>query len=503
MAKDYNIYSRKQRWKLLLFVIALVIVGISLAYTKSLVDKISTEEKTKVQIWADAVQRRSALVHYTSDLFQKLQEGERSKVELYLEATKYLARPDVTEVSFALNVLNENTTVPVILTNAEGVITSDRNIDIDPKGDRDEILKAELKSMAEQYPPIEIVYYGSSRVFLYYKDSRLFSELKTTFDDLQQSFISDLILNAASSPIILLDSNSGEVIEAGNIDSVIIQNSEQLSTRLNEMSEQHSPISIEINGKPAIVYYEDSYLLTQLKYYPLAQLGIIGLFMVIAYLLFSTARKAEQNQVWVGMSKETAHQLGTPLSSIIGWVELLRAEPKTEPIALELEKDVARLQVVTERFSKIGSQPKLELNNLSELLARTIDYFEKRSSGNVTFAHKIPENTMCVLNEPLFEWVIENLIKNAMDAMDGKGQISIELVQQETRVLIDVSDTGKGLSQSKFKTIFQPGYTSKKRGWGLGLSLSKRIVNEYHKGKFYVLRSEPGSGTTFRISLKR
>ena len=232
MAKDYNIYSRKQRWKLLLFVIALVIVGISLAYTKSLVDKISTEEKTKVQIWADAVQRRSALVHYTSDLFQKLQEGERSKVELYLEATKYLARPDVTEVSFALNVLNENTTVPVILTNAEGVITSDRNIDIDPKGDRDEILKAELKSMAEQYPPIEIVYYGSSRVFLYYKDSRLFSELKTTFDDLQQSFISDLILNAASSPIILLDSNSGEVIEAGNIDSVIIQNSEQLSTRL-------------------------------------------------------------------------------------------------------------------------------------------------------------------------------------------------------------------------------------------------------------------------------
>ena len=292
----------------MLFVIALAIVGVSLAYAKSLVDKISSEEKTKVQIWADAVQRRSALVHYTSDLFEKLQEGERSKVELYLEATKYLARPDVTEVSFALNVLNENTTVPVILTNGDGVITSFRNIDVDPNGKRDEILQAELESMSNQYPPIEIVYYGSSRVYLYYKDSRLFSELKTTFDDLQQSFISDLILNAASSPIILLDSISGKVIEAGNVDSSIIENEKQLDARLKEMSEQHNPLSIEINGRPAIVYYEDSFLLTQLKYYPLAQLGIIGLFMVIAYLLFSTARKAEQNQVWVGMSKETAHQ---------------------------------------------------------------------------------------------------------------------------------------------------------------------------------------------------
>ena len=503
MAKDYNIYSRKQRWKLLLFAIALVIVGVSLAYTKSLVDKISSEEKTKVQIWADAVQRRSALVHYTSDLFEKLQEGERSKVELYLEATKYLARPDVTEVSFALNVLNENTTVPVILTNGDGVITSHRNIEIGPNDNRKEILQNELESMADQYPPIEIVYYGSSKVYLYYKDSRLFSKLRTTFDDLQQSFISDLILNAASSPIILLDSISGKVIEAGNIDTGIIEDSALLSARLKEMSDQHNPLSIEINARPAIVYYEDSYLLTQLKYYPLAQLGIIGLFMVIAYLLFSTARKAEQNQVWVGMSKETAHQLGTPLSSMIGWVELLKVEPKTEPIAIELEKDVARLQVVTERFSKIGSQPKLELNNLSELLANTIDYFEKRSSGNVSFSSKIPKNIMCVLNAPLFEWVIENLIKNAMDAMDGKGQISVEVVQQETRVLIDVSDTGKGLSQSKFKTIFQPGYTSKKRGWGLGLSLSKRIVNEYHKGKIYVLKSDPSVGTTFRISLKR
>ena len=503
MARDYNIYSKKQRWKLLLFVIALAIVGVSLAYTKSLVDKIANEEKAKVKIWADAVQKRSALVHYTSGLFRKLQQGERSKVELYLEATKYLARPDVTEVSFALNVLNENTTVPVILTNGKGVITSYRNIDFGPAEDKDEVLKRELKSMSDQYPPIEIVYYGSSKVYLYYKDSKLFSELKTTFDDLQQSFISDLILNAASSPIILMDSATGNIIEAGNIDSTTLTNTELLGQRLQAMSDQHEPLAIEINDRPALVYYEDSFLLTQLKYYPLAQLGVIGLFMVIAYLLFSTARKAEQNQVWVGMSKETAHQLGTPLSSMIGWVELLKVEPSTEQIAVELEKDVARLQVVTERFSKIGSQPRLELNNLSELLRKSVDYFESRSRGNVDFIAKIPNDVMAVINEPLFEWVIENLIKNALDAMDGKGQIVVEVDVQETRILIDVSDTGKGIAQSKFKTVFQPGYTSKKRGWGLGLSLSKRIVKDYHRGKIYVLKSEPNSGTTFRISLKR
>ena len=503
MARDYNIYSKKQRWKLLLFVTALAIVGVSLAYTKSLVDKIANEEKAKVKIWADAVQKRSALVHYTSGLFRKLQQGERSKVELYLEATKYLARPDVTEVSFALNVLNENTTVPVILTNGKGVITSYRNIDFGPAEDKDEVLKRELKSMSDQYPPIEIVYYGSSKVYLYYKDSKLFSELKTTFDDLQQSFISDLILNAASSPIILMDSATGNIIEAGNIDSTTLTNTELLGQRLQAMSDQHEPLAIEINDRPALVYYEDSFLLTQLKYYPLAQLGVIGLFMVIAYLLFSTARKAEQNQVWVGMSKETAHQLGTPLSSMIGWVELLKVEPSTEQIAVELEKDVARLQVVTERFSKIGSQPRLELNNLSELLRKSVDYFESRSRGNVDFIAKIPNDVMAVINEPLFEWVIENLIKNALDAMDGKGQIVVEVDVQETRILIDVSDTGKGIAQSKFKTVFQPGYTSKKRGWGLGLSLSKRIVKDYHRGKIYVLKSEPNSGTTFRISLKR
>lgn len=488
---------------MILFAIALAIVGVSLAYTKTLVDKISAEERKKVEIWADAVQKRSALVNYTSRLFNKLQKGERGKVELYLEATKYLVRPDVHEVSFALNVLNDNTTVPVILTNSEGDITSYRNLIFPPGVPKEEVLKMELANMAAQYDPIEIVYYGNSSVFLYYRDSRLFSELKTTFDDLQQSFISDLILNAASSPLILLDSASNKIIEAGNVDSSVFNNEEALTKKLDEMMEQHAPLRIEINGQSAMVFYEDSFLLTQLKYYPLAQLGIIGLFVMIAYLLFSTARKAEQNQVWVGMSKETAHQLGTPLSSMIGWVELLKEEPKTAQIASELEKDVSRLQVVTDRFSKIGSQPKLVQVDLCILLRNTVEYFELRSGKNVNFEIDMPDELMIVLNESLFEWVIENLIKNALDAMDGVGTIKTVVSDQEHRVLIDITDSGKGIVAGNFKTIFEPGFTSKKRGWGLGLSLSKRIIKEYHKGKIYVLKSVMGSGTTFRISLRK
>lgn len=504
MANKFNIYSQKQRWKLGLFTMALVIVGVSLYYTKSLVDKIAEEERNKVEIWATAIKKRSALVQYTSKLFEKLQKGERKKIDLYLEATKYLARPDITDVSFALNVLNDNTTVPVILTDKDGKITSHRNIDIPEGVDEDSFLKDQLADMNAQYAPIEIVYYGNSRVYLYYKDSRLFSELKTTFADLKQSFISELMINAASSPLILLDSASGRVLEYGNVSLNILEDPAKLKAKLALMAEQHEPLEVEISGKKALVYYEDSFLLTQLTYYPFAQIGVVGLFILISYLLFSTARKAEQNQVWVGMSKETAHQLGTPLSSMLAWVELLKEDPKNRMIGEELEKDVARLQVVTDRFSKIGSQPDLSDEDLLPLLKEAVTYFKHRNGKNVEFTTDFPSSSVIVtLNYSLFEWVIENLIKNALDAMEGKGTLHVEVKDTGTKVFIDVTDSGKGIPSKDFNTIFQPGVTSKKRGWGLGLSLSKRIVKEYHNGKIFVLRSELGVGTTFRIALSR
>lgn len=497
-----NIYSQKQRWKLLLFALALVIVGVSLWYTKSIVDKIGEEERKKVEIWAEAIKKRSALVNYTSGLFAKLEEGERGKVRLTLEATKYLARPDVTDVSFALNVLNDNTTVPVILTNAKGEITSHRNIELPDEGAQ-YFLEARLEEMRDLYEPIEITYYGDNKVYLYYKDSKLFSELKTTFKDLQKSFISELVINAASSSVLLVDESRENIIEAGNIDRGLLGSGEMLKTKLESMEE---PIEIELDGRPAFVYYEDSYLLTQLKYYPIAQLGIIGLFIFIAYLLFSTARKAEQNQVWVGMSKETAHQLGTPLSSMIAWVELLKEEAGTRSIGQELEKDVQRLQVVTERFSKIGSQPEMKNQNLVVILQNLIDYFQKRVSSKTNLDFEVEggrSEILATVNASLFEWVIENLIKNAMDAMEGKGDILVRIGTSGQKVVVDVSDTGKGVPAGKLKTIFQPGFTTKKRGWGLGLSLSKRIIRDYHSGKIFVYKSEPGVGTTFRILLNQ
>jgi len=504
MFRSYNIYSNKQRWKLLLFGAALLFVGLSLWYTQSLVDKIAQEERSKVEIWAEAVKKRSALVQYTSQLFDKLQSGERKKVELYLEATKYLARPDISDVSFALNVLNDNTTVPVILTNEKGDITSHRNITIPRGEDEKQYLRKVLGEMNAQYEPIEIAYYGESKVFLHYMDSKLFSELKSTFADLQESFISELMLNSASSPLILLDSATQKVIEAGNVDEAVLTDKESLQKRLEMMLSQHEPFDVEINGQKALVYYEDSFLLTQLKYYPFVQFVVIGLFIVIAYLMFSTARKAEQNQVWVGMSKETAHQLGTPLSSMIAWIELLKEDEKNRQVANELTKDIERLLVVTDRFSKIGSQPALEEEDLIPLLNDGVDYFKHRNGRNVDFATAFPAHpVMVTLNRSLFEWVIENLVKNALDAMEGKGSIHIHVEDFENKVHIEFTDSGKGLAANQFKTIFRPGFTSKKRGWGLGLSLSKRIIEEYHNGRIYVLKSVLGVGTTFRITLKR
>jgi signal transduction histidine kinase len=244
--------------------------------------------------------------------------------------------------------------------------------------------------------------------------------------------------------------------------------------------------------------------LTKLKYYPYVQFGVIGLFLLIAYILFSTARKAEQDQVWVGMSKETAHQLGTPLSSLMGWNEHLRSLGVDETVVNEMNRDIKRLNTITERFSKIGSQPTLQDEDICIVIQNATDYLKQRTSRNVKYEVLLPPKVIHVqLSVPLFEWVVENLCKNAVDAMNGKGQITITVTEIPEGIAIDIADTGKGIPKSKFKTVFEPGYTTKQRGWGLGLSLTKRIIENYHKGKIFVLSSEPNKGTTFRILLNR
>lgn len=383
-----NIYTRKQRWKLALLVVALVIGIASLWYTNNLVNQLSEQEKKNVELWAAAVR-------------------QLSQVEV-----------EAGDVSFALEVLRSNNTIPMILTDAKGNINSHRNLD-------------SLKSEDQVW--------------------------------LQQQVL--------------------------------------------EMKTEQQPIEISFGkeGEKNYVYYRDSLLIRQLRYYPYFQLAVISLFLMVSYLAFSTSRKAEQNQVWVGMAKETAHQLGTPLSSLMAWVEYLKMHGNKEGHLEEIEKDIARLNTITERFSKIGSAPSLKKENVNEVVQNSIDYISSRSSSRVSFRlNKVSTHDVYApMNIPLFEWVLENIFKNAVDAMTGEGAIVVNITDQQQFVYIDISDTGKGIPKSKFKTVFKPGYTSKSRGWGLGLSLSKRIVEEYHGGHIFVKSSELNKGTIFRIVLPK
>ncbi|HVA98611.1 MAG TPA: HAMP domain-containing sensor histidine kinase [Bacteroidia bacterium] len=486
---------------------ALVIIGFSLWYTNTLVHKIAKDERTKVKLWADAIQRKASLVKYTNDLFKKITNEERGQVELWAQGTRELANPDFNsgDVSFIFEVIKNNQTVPVILTDEKGKIISDRNLDSLKQNDST-YLRKQLAEMRAQHEPIEIAIANGQKNYLYYKDSKLFSQLKNVLDDLIKSFISEVAVNSASVPVIFTDSTKQNLVASGNIDSLKLKNKAFLAKTIGIMSSQHTPIEIDLGeqGKDYI-FYQDSFILTQLKYYPYIQFLIIGLFLIIAYTLFSTSRSIEQNQVWVGMSKETAHQLGTPLSSLIAWVEYLKLKNLDDEMLLQVEQDIKRLETITERFSKIGSLPILQVENLVEVTEKAIEYIKTRTSKNVQFIlladHKTP--VFAAINVPLFEWVIENLCKNAVDSMNGKGSITVAFDDQEKQVFIDITDTGKGIPKSNFKTVFEPGYTTKKRGWGLGLSLVKRIIENYHSGKIIVKHSEPDKGTTFRITLKK
>lgn len=317
-------------------------------------------------------------------------------------------------------------------------------------------------------------------------------------------FLLSVIQNNETVPVIVLDKNNN-ILEKRNLDSVKMNNPVYLKHKLEEMMKENPPIEIPISDKEKqYLYYSRSIILTKLLYYPFIQLGIILLFIAIAYFAFDASRRAEQNQVWVGLTKETAHQLGTPISSLMAWVEILKLKMEDSSYVIEFEKDVKRLNKIAERFSKIGSKPILLPYNLEEVLNNTISYLKTRSSNKITF-NIITENEeiMVPLNPPLFEWVIENICKNAMDAIEGYGVINIYIINELRSVFIDFQDTGKGIVKSKFKTIFKPGYTTKERGWGLGLSLTKRIVEEYHNGKIFVSSSEIGKGTTIRIILRK
>ncbi|MEI7724951.1 MAG: HAMP domain-containing sensor histidine kinase, partial [Bacteroidota bacterium] len=406
------------------------------------------------------------------------------------------------DLNFFLSIIGENNTIPVIVTDETGKIMNARNINIDSG----KMLEGDIKEEFSVYPPIVVTYYLNKKIYLYYKDSNIFAQLKKGLDDLIKSFFSEVILNSASVPVIITDSTGKYVYQSGNIPPDKLQNKVWVAKTLQSMASQNTPIKVDLADTGLhYIYYQDSFLLTQLNYYPIVQLGVIFVFLMIAYLLFSFARKSEQNQVWVGMAKETAHQLGTPLSSMVAWMELLKLKGLDAETVHEIEKDVQRLETITDRFSKIGSTAKLEKTNIVAVVHDTVSYIRSRISAKVIFDIKPGRDheILIPLNLHLFEWVIENICKNAVDAMEGNGHVNIEITDDVDHIHIDIGDTGKGIPKSRFKTIFRPGYTSKARGWGLGLTLTKRIVENYHSGKIFVKSSTLNKGTTFRIILKK
>ena len=305
--------------------------------------------------------------------------------------------------------------------------------------------------------------------------------------------------------LVIYDSLNQLIDGARNLNNLSLKSQKYLDRQLAKMKAQHDPIEINQGDSKYYLYYKDSYILTRIQFYPFVQLGIVFIFIILAYFAFSSTRRAEQNQVWVGMSKETAHQLGTPISSLMAWVELLKMEQAGPEVLREVEKDVRRLETIADRFSKIGSAPVLLPENLLSVLDGAVRYLQSRTSEKVRFnLHFGDLDELYVpLNLTLFEWVVENICKNAIDAMNGSGQIDISVRDQNQVVYLDITDTGKGIQKTNYQVIFQPGYTTKPRGWGLGLSLVKRIIENYHNGKIFVRNSEINKGTTFRIVLKK
>ena len=329
-------------------------------------------------------------------------------------------------------------------------------------------------------------------------------DLKQT-NDQNMGFLLSVIEKNTNIPVIWI-SDDNTIIGDRNIKYTDKRKDLILQQELKKMKKNRDPIEIVLSeDNKQYFYYRDSNLLQNLRYFPLAQFGVIMLFISVSYLAFNSSRKAEQNQVWVGMSKETAHQLGTPISSLMAWVELLKMKDIDEKLIVEFEKDISKLEKITERFSKIGSAPELLTDDLKKVLKSTVSYLEKRSSQKVKFILDLDENTRYDVphNAALFSWVIENLCKNAIDAMESDGVISLCLREKNKQLTLDVTDSGKGIPKSQFKTIFEPGFTTKKRGWGLGLSLAKRIIENYHKGEIFIKHSEAGKGTTFRIVLQK
>ena len=500
-----NLYTNKKRWKWALAAIALLVIAASLWYTNRLVKSIAEQETKQVKMWAAAMEQQAVMMNSTEEFFNKVSEQEQLRVDLLANAYRRVIDISTNEnTAIYLDIIRNNISIPLVITdsNKENIVFSSN---LPPEQEGKKTFDSEMKHYYSKFPPIKIdPGYGSVQ-WLFYNESLIYTELKAVLEGMISHFMEEITLNSVGAPVIITDESQTKILSFGNLDTLMMKDSSYVAKQLAIMRDENEPLQIEfMNTGKAIVFYRTSDLVEQMRYYPIIQLFVFALFLVVAYLLFSYARRSEQNQVWAGMAKETAHQLGTPLSSLMGWIELMKLQEEPFAGTYEMEKDIERLQIVTDRFSKIGSVPTPEPTNINYLILDTMDYLQKRFSKKFEFEINLPEGELIMpLIPSLFRWVLENLTKNAVDAMGDHGKITLNLIDDGDHIHIDLSDTGKGIPKSKINQVFNPGYTSKKRGWGLGLSLAKRIIEDYHKGKIFVKSSVVGEGTTFRITLKK
>lgn len=497
-----DLYASKQRWKLLLVILALLVVGASLFYSNQSIQKIGSRERSKAKQWALALRKKAELVELSSQIFGALQEKERQKMELVVQANRtLLGASDLNvsqDVDFALQIIEANKDIPFILLNDDGSVSQSRNL---VQATSKEMMLQLAKNWIQEGRSYKIQVFEDMYMTLCYGFSKELLRLQTQTDSLIRSFNADLTDQKGLVPVLLYDPHT-KLVEASNLSENALAPG-QIKATINEMELAYKPIALTIKGKQKLLYLKDSEEVKQLYWLPYLQFGVLGLLVLVGYLLFSMYRKAEQNQVWAGMAKETAHQLGTPLSSMMAWVAHLEQQDIDPMIPREMHKDLERLEKITDRFSKIGSGAKLIEGDLAATIENNLNYLKARLSQKVEMHFELDAQRplMVLHNASLMEWVVENICKNAVDAMEGIGTLRIHIREVAEWVHIDISDTGKGLTPKQFKTIFEPGYSTKKRGWGLGLTLVKRIVEEYHKGKVFVLQSAPDKGTTFRISI--
>ena len=492
---------RKPTWKWILFVSAAAIFTVIIIYSNKLIKKIAQEERQRIEIWAGAITYKTQIINETERFFDSIRIEEGNQASIFAKAVKKVAEASLYEdITFYQDIISANKTVPTIIASPNGNIDAAINLP-------DSVLMMrnirELGEGLQDFDSLKLPYYHRDYVIVYYKNSHIYGDFRDMIDNLLESFFQETVINSASVPVIITDSTQINVIAAGNIDSSVIAAPFKVNARLEKMREENDPIVLEwLDHGKCYVFYEESSVLKQLRLFPYIQYGIIFVFLLIAYLLFSVTKRSEENRVWVGMSKETAHQLGTPISSLMAWTELLKEMPVDSSIPQEIGKDVHRLETIAQRFSKIGSVPVLEQTDIVPIIDNFTNYLQTRISSMVHIHFEKPDHPIVLpLNQQLFEWVIENLCKNSADAMNGKGDITISITEEKNKVYIDITDTGKGIPPKMQKRIFSPGYTSKSRGWGLGLTLAKRIIQNYHRGKLFVKSSVIDQGTTMRIQL--